>query len=93
MKKKGQYWVNEHLNWGGGGGGLVFFNNEKMLSHDLEYKINLSYGCKKNSGSCRFKHWLYDPPPQKKKKKKKHSNKYITEQVYQHLFSISNYLR
>jgi hypothetical protein len=32
IKKKGQYWVNEHLNWGG----LGFFNNEKMLSHDLE---------------------------------------------------------
>ena len=25
IKKKGQYWVNE--------------NNEKMLSHDLEYKL------------------------------------------------------
>ena len=45
IKKKGQYWVNGHLNWGGGG--LGFFNNEKMLSLELEYKINLSYGCEK----------------------------------------------
>ena len=23
-KKKGQCWINEHLNWGGGGGGRFF---------------------------------------------------------------------
>ena len=42
-------------------------------------KNNLSYGCKNNSGSCRFKHWLYDPPPPKKKKNNK---KTTFEQIY-----------